>query len=846
MCFSTLALHTPFTESESNSPAQPLAVLSSQLFASVPEAITSEGSTRKRVGRACEVCRRKKVKCNGQKPCSQCIAFAEECDYVEVKDRSAYSRRYVESLEARLACVENSVATLLQRQVHERTRQNLQLTQTMTGQGETGARTLLEWQRQVEQVDQAAVPRDITSVCRPEANLGLEHSSDLTSLSATYLIEQASATLQHQDCQYTPFTTSSGPIRMQASQQAQAFQKDTELSHEVGAGPMPTTLPMEADFLALLESYSQRIYPFFSIAVPSEVHSAWIRISSADHSLHVHSASELALVFAVLACGAQALPISHMSTPSGHLNSSTAPLSRYSSNDLDAHAQAWSNSMNEIGPRHPSEGSRHAQVHALLSFHAAGRGDSMLAFDYIIKARSVPALSASSPSDRHTGDERIMASIQLLDRIIRSSLGRMATQQQSFVQLQTWAPISENCPGMVSALHVLSTLCSESGSVGRTICDLLEPGSPDSPAEDLKTVVRDRDCLLLDWYSALPHPYRSMPSHTSDPTSSSAACIAFVSLQYERVRLHLALQHFARRATGGVSRAADDVDRCDLARCLHLSGETIRKFPIIAKCLQPNPWLVLYAQCLGASAAFLALTAVREPHCNVRGLLMDVEVAMAGLEQLEYGVQGVADVRTKLARLISTIKAQSEDSLDSRASKKREAADGGVGEGASVRSSDVVDKRIRAATLPQVGSQLAVSPIPRAETAPPVPLEQPPAATSLSASSDQASSTAMSMFYPPAPAPAGSSSVPWTSHDDRQASATEIGTFNAFWNSPSSNVGFASSQHQQQQHQQRHHSPVIPSQSQVLPFDLQQQQQLMAGLMGDYMLQDQHPGRQAG
>lgn len=111
MCFNTIAMPTPSSASDSSPPplifppAYPEATPGPSVSGSVPE-----GSIRKRVVRACEVCRRKKVKCNGQKPCSHCIAFAEECFYVDVKDRSAYSRRYVESLELRLAKLEKAWA----------------------------------------------------------------------------------------------------------------------------------------------------------------------------------------------------------------------------------------------------------------------------------------------------------------------------------------------------------------------------------------------------------------------------------------------------------------------------------------------------------------------------------------------------------------------------------------------------------------------------------------------------------------------------------------------------------------------------------------------------------------
>ncbi|TFK93910.1 hypothetical protein K466DRAFT_477676 [Polyporus arcularius HHB13444] len=63
---------------------------------------------RRRVWRACESCRRKKIKCDGTEPtCSQCAASKSQCTWLQTKDRAALSRHYVQELEARLLHMEN-------------------------------------------------------------------------------------------------------------------------------------------------------------------------------------------------------------------------------------------------------------------------------------------------------------------------------------------------------------------------------------------------------------------------------------------------------------------------------------------------------------------------------------------------------------------------------------------------------------------------------------------------------------------------------------------------------------------------------------------------------------------
>ncbi|TFK76133.1 hypothetical protein BDN72DRAFT_810181 [Pluteus cervinus] len=73
---------------------------------------------RRRVWRACESCRRKKIKCDGCEPtCSQCSMSGSTCTWLQTKDRAALSRHYVQELEARLLHMEsifNQLAPVLE------------------------------------------------------------------------------------------------------------------------------------------------------------------------------------------------------------------------------------------------------------------------------------------------------------------------------------------------------------------------------------------------------------------------------------------------------------------------------------------------------------------------------------------------------------------------------------------------------------------------------------------------------------------------------------------------------------------------------------------------------------
>ncbi|KAJ5326912.1 Transcription factor [Penicillium brevicompactum] len=69
---------------------------------------------RRRVGRACDECRRKKIKCDGKQPCTHCTVYSYECSYDQPSNRRRNpAPQYVEALEARLQKAEALLRTVL-------------------------------------------------------------------------------------------------------------------------------------------------------------------------------------------------------------------------------------------------------------------------------------------------------------------------------------------------------------------------------------------------------------------------------------------------------------------------------------------------------------------------------------------------------------------------------------------------------------------------------------------------------------------------------------------------------------------------------------------------------------
>lgn len=69
---------------------------------------------RRRVTRACDECRRKKIKCDGKQPCTHCTVYSYDCTYDQPSNRRRNpAPQYIEALETRLRRAEALLRTVL-------------------------------------------------------------------------------------------------------------------------------------------------------------------------------------------------------------------------------------------------------------------------------------------------------------------------------------------------------------------------------------------------------------------------------------------------------------------------------------------------------------------------------------------------------------------------------------------------------------------------------------------------------------------------------------------------------------------------------------------------------------
>lgn len=69
---------------------------------------------RRRVTRACDECRRKKIKCDGKQPCTHCTVYSYDCTYDQPSNRRRNpAPQYIEALESRLQKAEAILRSVL-------------------------------------------------------------------------------------------------------------------------------------------------------------------------------------------------------------------------------------------------------------------------------------------------------------------------------------------------------------------------------------------------------------------------------------------------------------------------------------------------------------------------------------------------------------------------------------------------------------------------------------------------------------------------------------------------------------------------------------------------------------
>ncbi|CAO3623099.1 unnamed protein product [Cunninghamella blakesleeana] len=74
---------------------------------------------RQRVSKACEQCRKKKIKCLGSPPtCNNCKSLGLNCHYLESTKKRGPPKGYIEAIEGRLQRLEALLGNIIEEEIH--------------------------------------------------------------------------------------------------------------------------------------------------------------------------------------------------------------------------------------------------------------------------------------------------------------------------------------------------------------------------------------------------------------------------------------------------------------------------------------------------------------------------------------------------------------------------------------------------------------------------------------------------------------------------------------------------------------------------------------------------------
>ncbi|KAN0061511.1 hypothetical protein ACQY0O_006358 [Thecaphora frezii] len=626
---------------------------------------------RKRVYRACEVCRRKKVKCSGQKPCSHCIAFVEECHYVETRDRTAYSRRYVESLEQRLAKMEQAFLLASEDQHLRINDGNPPLPESEPLLAPSMSPPLHTGSEEEGRRDRADRSR---SSSRPSSTNRARRSGVLWSdschlryigpLSTVALISEASASI-------SVVTGRGGKDAISQLGYHGPPWCSTLLDHTVPCieqGQNLPSLPPKPICDRAIQAFFDRVHPIFPVLSRDSFVGAYeARFGGPANTLNTDAVFQ-ALVLAVMACGEMVSCPSDADEAGPHdaLGASfeLAPYPPSQRTSLDADVSSYFAQSCHVGVGYTFES--RFEVVQLLSLQAYYLAARNCPADAWIQAGQALRLSvdlglhrdldheAFSDADREVR-RRVWWCIYILDRLLGINIGRPPGIEDDDVDAQL--PRGEDgmtalMPGFVAMV----SLSRQAGRIARTSARLQTVRNQAKYSEETVILrrLRTHDSALEAWLDSLPETLKSHSvSHDPNDPLAVQSCAAFAGLHATRIRLQQALPRDPDLLPATLS---SEEEAMDLARCTQTALHIIRGASRAARLIPPGPFLLDYSHHLLVAGEFLALNAARRIHANAFQLLNEAEEAINGFRCLERSFPAATEHRNILVRTVRTVR----------------------------------------------------------------------------------------------------------------------------------------------------------------------------------------------
>ncbi|TFY83848.1 hypothetical protein EWM64_g177 [Hericium alpestre] len=630
---------------------------------------------RRRVWRACESCRRKKIKCDGTEPtCSQCAASGSQCTWLQTKDRAALSRHYVQELEARLLHMESlfsQIAPVLgQLGQIPSDAPNIQVPQGAASLANAASvasviQSLVDKDKvhQTSTTDSHSTPDSSTSVKVEDdvsdslGQLTLDehgHMRWIGGSSTMSLIQSFRAATADPHIRVSPLSddpSAPGPSANKLYFPASVF------FGKVRALPGPEEVEYPERDLAdkLVDAYFSKLHFLIPIIdKPTFMrHYKYVMEHTHDENLARTETAFIALVFAVFACAAQLVDDPRLKGE------------RQDDGGMGMVYYERALILNYIS--HASIQVAHVQCLILMSSFLCSVNclpQAWLLIGQALRTAQDLGLHRSPrrlliPSIEKETRRKIWWGVYTLDRMLALALGRplgcedvdcdvelpVDLDDESLPDYFAGAPLKTESPSLMTGFSALISLYGIAGRVLRQVYSVENCRDNLDPERRLQ-LQRDVEALdveLTKWLDDLPIVFKSTPVNEAQVSMGAVLCSHYYSVLTALHRNLLPVKRDQPIAPRSTAKAVSSARAC------------IRLAPFIKNVVPPSHHLAFFIQHLFSSAVIILLYAMHVTDVKAANAAMDeARSCIAALESWEGHWPGARKCKELLSELMIT------------------------------------------------------------------------------------------------------------------------------------------------------------------------------------------------
>ncbi|KAI0303129.1 fungal-specific transcription factor domain-containing protein [Russula brevipes] len=621
---------------------------------------------RRRVWRACESCRRKKIKCDGTEPtCSQCATSGSLCTWLQTKDRAALSRHYVQELEARLLHMESVFAQITQQLGQTPNDDGNLVNSAVSDESKAAATALL---RSIINNGQPSQPPVVDNPSTPDSSSSVKIEDDMLDSFGQLTLDEhghmrwigGSSTMSliqsFRAVTAAPHSRAS-PMADDSGQPNKLYFPATVFFGKVRALPYPEEVEYPERDLAdkLVSAYFSRFHFLLPIIdKPSFMRQyTYLMDHKDDQHLARSQTAFIAMVFALFACSAQLVEDPRLK---GEREDDGGMGMVYYERALILHYIS-----------HASIQIAHVQCFVLMSSFLCSINclpQAWLLIGQAVRAAQDLGLHRSPkrlfiPAVEKETRRKIWWGVYTLDRMLALALGRPigAEDVDCDVELPidldddflpdflAGAPMTSETPSLMTGFTSLVSLYSIAGRVMRQVygVDMADSTADPEKRTQLQGHVDALDKELTKWLDNLPPVFKSKMNNDKQVSMGAALCSHYYSVLTALHRNLLPVRRGQPPAPRSSAKAVSSARTC------------IRLAPFIKNVVPPSHHLAFFIQHLFSSAVIILLYAMHVADPGAANSAMEeVQGCLVALGSWEGHWPGAQKLKEVLVELMTT------------------------------------------------------------------------------------------------------------------------------------------------------------------------------------------------